>query len=107
MKFGVSDTDWALIQRLFVRSFAHVKTAELWLFGSRSRGTQALFSDIDLLVRGEGVLKNDVTLFQEALDDSSLPYLCDVVFQPELAQEYQEKVENEKVLLFRSEPQKP
>ena len=107
MKFGVSDTDWALIQRLFVRSFAHLNTAELWLFGSRSRGTQALFSDLDLLVRGEGVLKRDVVLFQDALDDSSLPYLCEVVFQPELAPEYREKVENEKVFLFRSELQRP
>lgn len=53
---------------------------KLFIFGSRARGTNRKFSDIDLGVEGKNRLSNEEYLTLTAfLEDSDLPYKVDVI----------------------------
>ena len=54
--------------------------SKLFIFGSRARGTNRKFSDIDLGVEGQKKLSpKEYLALITSLDDSDLPYKVDVV----------------------------
>ena len=48
------------------------------LYGSRAKGTYKPFSDVDITLVGDQLTEEDLTDVMFRLEESSLPYFCDV-----------------------------
>jgi predicted nucleotidyltransferase len=58
----------------------HVPDCQVWAFGSRVRGKAKPHSDLDLAVRGDGILDfARLGHLEEAFEESDLPMRVDVV----------------------------
>lgn len=69
----------ATVRRLLAE---HLPDAEVWAYGSRVNGTAHEGSDLDLVVRNPADLSrplHDLSALREALSESDLPILVDVV----------------------------
>jgi predicted nucleotidyltransferase len=80
----------------------HVDT-QMWqpvVFGSRARGTAQKFSDVDLGFVGSRPLPQEMkTALWEALDDSDIPYVVDIVDLGSASAEFRKLAEKEMVPL--------
>jgi hypothetical protein len=89
MKFGMSATDFAILEKVAIRP---LKThgCKVWIFGSRARGDHKAFSDIDVLyeeVTGPlpAGLKSQIA---EDLEESRLNFKVDIVNIADAAKSY-------------------
>lgn len=57
----------------------HREITLVYLFGSRAKGTSKNGSDIDLAIMNRGVSESVVRKLMGELEESSLPYLVDIV----------------------------
>ena len=73
--------------------------ARLYLFGSRARGSQQKFSDIDVLIEPETVSRAQISEISDSLEQSNFPYKVDMVMISELAEAYKSSVLNDRILL--------
>jgi predicted nucleotidyltransferase len=55
------------------------KVDSVILFGSRAKGTFSNGSDIDIALKGENIVLNDLLDLLNALDELLLPYKFDIV----------------------------
>ncbi|MCB9073350.1 MAG: nucleotidyltransferase domain-containing protein [Bdellovibrionaceae bacterium] len=101
MKFGLTEKELHILDDLLIKPLKKY-SAQVWIFGSRARGTYSKFSDIDILF----ALPNEKNypqsfLFQikDALESSDLPYKVDVVNEKDLANSYRANVLKERILL--------
>ena len=63
-----------------IANYLDLQEYRLFLFGSRSEGTNRRFSDYDLGVLGpKKVSASDLALMSADLDDSDIPYRVEVV----------------------------
>lgn len=72
--------EWLEIVRQLLA--VHLPDAEVWAYGSRVQGTSHDASDLDLVVRNPADLntpQQDLSQLKEALSDSRLPILVDVL----------------------------
>jgi len=63
----------------FLKEFFKNRNVEIYLFGSRAKGTFSPFSDVDIAIYSEEDLSNELTLLREILENSNLPYKVDIV----------------------------
>lgn len=71
------------------------QNVHVWLFGSRATGIFRPYSDVDLLIEGDGGPPFTINQVQRALtllDDSELPYKFDLVRSEDLAEPFRSKV---------------
>jgi predicted nucleotidyltransferase len=101
--FGLSNKDWVTFEDTVLRPLKALG-AEVWIFGSRARGTQRLHSDIDVLFHfpsrvQEPVLNLDARLYEikSNAEDSNLSVKVDLVNERNLAVSYREAVLRERV----------
>lgn len=72
------------------------------LFGSRAKGTFKAGSDIDLAIMNEGVSASTVAKLKADFEESSLPYLVDLVYYPTLRHaEMRDHIDRVGVLLYK------
>ncbi len=85
MKFGLRDSDLLYMQHLFAREPA---IEQVWLFGSRAKGTHQPGSDVDLALVGEAIDRQLIARLRAILDEESpIPYFFDVVHWESLRRE--------------------
>ncbi|WP_457642711.1 nucleotidyltransferase domain-containing protein [Persephonella sp.] len=65
--------------RSFLREYFKNKNVKIYLFGSRAKGKQSIYSDIDLAFESENDITKDLTLIRELLEESYLPYKLDII----------------------------
>ncbi|HEY1835298.1 MAG TPA: nucleotidyltransferase domain-containing protein [Candidatus Saccharimonadales bacterium] len=83
-----------------VRAHVDVRTWRPVIFGSRARGTAQRFSDVDLGFVGSQPLPQKMkTELWEALDDSDIPYVIDIVDLSSVSPELRELAGKEMVQL--------
>jgi predicted nucleotidyltransferase len=90
MNFGLSELEFKILDDILLKPLKN-KGAKVWIFGSRARGTQKPFSDIDIMYAiSSNIVLPDGFLFEikEKLDDSNLPFKVDLVDEKEIAQSY-------------------
>jgi predicted nucleotidyltransferase len=58
----------------FLKEFFKGCKVEVYLFGSRAKGTHSEFSDFDLAFFSECDLEEKLTLLEEILENSNFPY---------------------------------
>ena len=94
-RFGISDSQWEILVRLLLQPIQKVG-GKVWIFGSRARGDYQQFSDLDVLI--EGLVPSDQrSSIAENLEESTLPFRVDLVFEPELADSYRAGIMRERL----------
>ena len=68
--------------------------SQLWLFGSRVKGTAHESSDVDMVVfpQNEQDAASATVDLQQALQDSNLPLITQVFYWPQLPQRFQQNI---------------
>ena len=79
--FGLTDRDMKTLQDIF-KKYPDVK--KVFVFGSRAKGTYKQGSDIDLVIMNEGVQDTFIRTIKSDFEESSLPYIVDLVNYPTL-----------------------
>ena len=97
--FGLVDRDMKTLQGIF-KKYPDVKN--VFVFGSRAKGTYKQGSDIDLAIMNEGVKDTFIRKMKSDFEDSSLPYTVDLVNYPTLKHsELKNHIDRVGVPLFR------
>lgn len=92
MNFGLNERDWKIVQERAIRPLKD-RQAKVWIFGSRARGDQKEFSDLDLLYEIRTPLPlSEIGKIQEDLEESRLPIRVDLVDLRDLAEGYRPSV---------------
>lgn len=55
------------------------KGVKIYLFGSRARGDNSIFSDVDIGIISDNDISKDIVYLRELLEESSIPYKIDIV----------------------------
>ncbi len=101
MKFGLSVAQFEILDRLVVQPLKNMN-ALVYVFGSRARGTNHPFSDIDIMyleAAGRPISSEVLSKIKESVEDSSLTIRVDLVNLNELAKSYVENADREKILV--------
>jgi predicted nucleotidyltransferase len=101
MKFGLSDSQFKILEDLLINPLKS-KNAKLYIFGSRARGDNHPFSDIDVLfVEDQNNLIDlaYISNLSENLENSNLAIKVDLVNSKNLAATYLPSVEKDKILI--------
>ncbi len=63
----------------FLEQFFKSKEVKVYLFGSRAKGENTVYSDIDLALESKEDINKDIVLLKEILEESYLPYKVDII----------------------------
>ncbi len=103
MRFGLSAEEYEFIEQTVVLPLA-VRGAVVWCFGSRARGNQTQFSDLDLMIDCSSDLNSIISEMSEKLIESNFPYKVDLVELRRFAKSYLENFYRERVLWSANSP---
>ena len=81
----------------------HLPGIEIWAYGSRVNGQSHDGSDLDLVLRAPNLAETpalQLAEFEEALRDSTLPFLVDVHDWARLPESFHRRIEGEYVVLL-------
>ena len=84
----------------------HLPEVEVWAYGSRVNGESHDGSDLDLVLRGPGLAKIDITRlvdFEEALRDSTVPFLVEAHDWARLPESFHSSIERDYVALVEKD----
>ena len=87
------------LQTLFSK---HPTIAQALLFGSRALGTHKESSDIDIVLKGD-ITPTLLAHLKEELEDSTLPYFCDILDYERAPQELKEHIDTHALSLYKRE----
>lgn len=73
--YGLDDEEMKMMHDIFAQT---VNIDKVILYGSRAKGTYKPFSDVDITLVGDQLTEEDLTDVMFRLEESSLPYFCDV-----------------------------
>lgn len=62
-----------------LKNFFRNKEVKIYLFGSRARGENSRFSDIDIGFLSDKDLSKDLVMLRELIEESNIPYKVDIV----------------------------
>lgn len=76
-----------------------VPQAKIYLYGSRARGTNSEWSDIDIaLDAGEPIYRLNMAEVRDILEASNIPYKVDVIDLNSVSESLRHAIERDKVL---------
>lgn len=81
MKYGITDKEW---EKIFTTLSHFPNIQKAILFGSRAKGTNKPFSDVDIALVGDDVSINDLLHLKNEIDDLLLPYEFDFCIYKDL-----------------------
>ena len=84
----------------------HLPGVEVWAYGSRVSGRSHEGSDLDLVLRGSGLAKIELSRlgdFEEALRESTIPFLVEARDWARLPQSFHREIERDHVVLVGRE----
>ena len=83
-----------------VRRALEDASCSVWLFGSRATGRATPVSDFDLAVRADGDISSELGFAREELDESTIPFVVDLVDLREASVALIEQVNRKGILLW-------
>lgn len=98
MKFGLEERHWQIVEDLCLKVLKH-HGARTWIFGSRARGDQKPFSDLDIMFSA-GHQKVPLAVLgriKSSLTESNLPIKVDVVDESEFAESYRQQALRDRI----------
>jgi predicted nucleotidyltransferase len=78
MKFGLQSEHLTLLNQIFATHLPDA--AQVYVYGSRVKGTHNDRSDLDLVIKNVPNDRHQLTELQAAIDDSNFPLLCDLQY---------------------------
>ena len=75
MMYGMEDDELQLMNDTFAKT---ANLQQVILYGSRAKGNNRPFSDVDITLIGDSLTDDDLADVAFRLSESSLPYFCDV-----------------------------
>ncbi len=63
----------------FLKKFFKNQDVKIYLFGSRARGDNSEFSDVDLAILSSEEISDKITILKELLEESNLPFKVDLI----------------------------
>lgn len=90
-----------IVRRLLAQ---HLPDAEVWAYGSRVQGTCHETSDVDLVVRNPADPSKpqpDLSSLKEAISDSSLPILVDVLDWALIPQSFRNEIMRGRIVVLQ------
>ena len=97
MNHGVPPEDMSLIVNEIAGHLGASKNVQIYLYGSRAKGTFRPYSDIDILVKAE--IYDESSLDQIDFSDLDTPYKIDFVLWKDLFEGYRSEVESHMIRL--------
>ena len=73
--YGLEDDELQLMNDTFAKT---ANLQQVILYGSRAKGNNRPFSDVDITLIGDSLTDDDLADVAFRLSESSLPYFCDV-----------------------------
>ena len=86
--FGLSEEDFQFIIKT-LKNLNRMDTM-VWVFGSRARGDNSQFSDLDLMVETSDDVSEELREIREIFDESNLPIKVDIVSAKDFADSYKD-----------------
>ena len=74
------------------------------VFGSRIKGTQQKLSDLDLCLKTTNIALVDMAQLKEALSNSELPFIVDVVDYNDVSQGFKKIIDEQGANFFDTRP---
>ncbi len=99
MNFGLSQEQYDFILKHVLRPLT-ARGAKLYCYGSRARGDNSPFSDLDLMVHAESDLSEDVSRMDEFLQNSNFPYQVDLVEWSQFSESYKPGYLKDRIEVF-------
>lgn len=99
-RFGLTERQVQLVEELLVRPLREWDPElRIWVFGSRAKGTNQRYSDLDVLVESSHapVPRKLLERIEDELEESDLTIEVDLVADERLAPEYRASVLSERV----------
>lgn len=87
MKFGLSEDQYNFILKHVIAPLKK-EGAEIYCYGSRARGDNHKFSDLDLMIHSDHNLERITSKISEFLSSSNFPYKVDLVDWSQFADSY-------------------
>lgn len=81
MKYGITDKEW---EKVFTTLSHFPNIQKAILFGSRAKGTNKPFSDVDIALVGAKLSISDLLNLKNEIDDLLLPYEFDFCIYKDL-----------------------
>jgi len=96
----IAPDDYNILSNIF-----HTLSFDVLVFGSRIKGTQQKFSDLDLCLKGKDPIElADIAMLKEALSESDLPFTVDVIDYNSIADGFKKIIDNEAVNFCDTRP---
>ena len=92
--FGMPGSEFNFIKATFIDPCKNLGI-RVYIFGSRARGDQQKYSDLDFLLKDALKFKAEVAELLEQVEQSNFPYKVDTVYDEELAKSYRENIERD------------
>ncbi len=80
----------------------HLPNTEVWIYGSRVRGTSHPASDLDMIVFATPEQAREVSELRESFEESGLPFRVDLFVWDEMPESFCMQIEREHVVLTKS-----
>lgn len=79
----------------------NIPNHQVWIFGSRAKGTAKNTSDLDICIKGERpLILNTLAHLRSDFSESNLPYKVDVVDWCEINEDFKKIIEKDKIPLL-------
>ncbi|MEE1020146.1 MAG: nucleotidyltransferase domain-containing protein [Bacteroidales bacterium] len=75
MNYGIKDDYWKRLETVFV---SHKNIEKVILYGSRAKGTNRMYSDVDIVLVSEKINNGEYTNIIQEIDDLLLPFIFDI-----------------------------
>jgi predicted nucleotidyltransferase len=75
MNYGIKDEYWKKLETVFV---SHKNIEKVILYGSRAKGTNRMYSDVDIVLVGEKINNREYCSLVQEIDDLLLPFIFDI-----------------------------
>ena len=96
--FGLSEKDFALLKNKLVNFLKDKENFKIYVFGSRGKGTERKYSDIDLWIESNPSLTaQEIANFLHDIEESDLTIKIDLVTPDTCLNEYKARILNERV----------
>ena len=101
MTFGLSESDYQILNDYLILPLK-TSYAKVYVFGSRARGQNHPFSDIDILFEEDPqhpIPIERISLFKDRLENSNMTVKVDLVNWNNLAESYKPSVLKDRILI--------
>lgn len=99
MKFGMTDEQYSLLNKLVIAPLK-AEHCQVYIFGSRARGTHHPHSDVDILfktTKNHPIPRGFLSKVVENIEESRFPFIVELVNDSELASSYRDSVLSDRI----------